>query len=59
MTEKQLSMVFKPFHTTKARGLGVGLALVKRIIERYGGSILLESKENQGTRVHIIFNPAG
>jgi len=59
MTEKQLSMVFKPFHTTKTRGLGVGLALVKRIIERYGGSIFLESKENQGTRVHMIFNPAG
>lgn len=59
MTEKQLSMAFKPFQTTKTRGLGVGLALVKRIIERYGGSIFLESRENQGTRVNMIFNPAG
>lgn len=59
MTERQLSMAFKPFNTTKARGLGVGLALVKRIIERYGGSVFLESKENQGTRVHMIFSPTG
>jgi signal transduction histidine kinase len=57
MTEKQLAQAFKPFYTSKSRGLGVGLALVKRIIERYGGSISLESRENQGTRVDLKLNP--
>ena len=39
MSEKQLSQAFKPFYTTKTKGLGVGLPLAKRIIERFGGSI--------------------
>ncbi len=41
MTPEQLARAFKPFHTTKAQGLGVGLPLAKRIIERMGGSISL------------------
>jgi signal transduction histidine kinase len=36
----------------------VGLALVKRIIERYGGTVALESRENQGTRIDLVLNPA-
>ncbi|HSD61981.1 MAG TPA: ATP-binding protein, partial [Burkholderiales bacterium] len=59
MTEKQLELAFKPFQTTKARGLGVGLSLVKRIIERYGGTVVLESRENQGTRIDLVLHPAG
>lgn len=55
MTREQESMAFKPFYTTKRGGLGVGLVLVKRIMERFGGSISLASKEQVGTEVTLLF----
>lgn len=45
--------VFQPFFTTKPRGLGLGLALVKRIVERVGGSVELASTFGHGTRVTL------
>lgn len=59
MTEAQLALACKPFHTTKRTGLGVGLALVKRIMERFGGSLQLASQVNQGTDVRLTFKLAG
>ncbi|SEE46235.1 sensor histidine kinase [Pseudomonas migulae] len=58
MTKQQQQMVFKPFFTTKQGGLGVGLALVKRIMERFEGSVELASQERQGTRVSLNFKVA-
>ena len=58
MSQQQERMVFKPFYTTKQGGLGVGLALVKRIMERFGGSVSLSSREEEGTRVSLTFNIA-
>jgi two-component system sensor histidine kinase HydH len=58
MTQQQQQMVFKPFFTTKQGGLGVGLALVKRIMERFEGSVELTSQEQEGTRVCLNFKVA-
>jgi signal transduction histidine kinase len=58
MTAQQQQMVFKPFFTTKQGGLGVGLALVKRIMERFEGSVELTSQEQEGTRVRLNFKVA-
>ncbi|MFJ4113992.1 sensor histidine kinase [Pseudomonas sp. NPDC089758] len=58
MSTQQQRMVFKPFFTTKQGGLGVGLALVQRIMERFGGSVSLSSREEEGTRVSLTFNIA-
>ena len=49
MNEKNLSQLFTPFHTTKASGTGLGLALVKRMIEALNGEISVTSKLNIGT----------
>ncbi|MEQ1517660.1 MAG: ATP-binding protein [Usitatibacteraceae bacterium] len=59
MSEAQLELAFKPFHTTKPRGLGIGLTLVKRTLERYRGSVQITSRENAGTRVELTFVLAG
>ena len=41
--------IFQPFFTTKATGTGLGLAVVKRIVEAHRGEVTLESAEGQGT----------
>ena len=58
MTEKQLQAAFKPFQTSKRHGLGVGLAMVKRVMARFGGTVSLSSRENAGTAVRFEFRLA-
>jgi signal transduction histidine kinase len=55
MNEEQRNMAFRPFFTTKRGGLGVGLVLVKRIMDRFGGAVTLESLEGEGTTVRLSF----
>ncbi|WP_409287653.1 ATP-binding protein [Pseudomonas guariconensis] len=55
MSDQQQRMAFRPFFTTKQGGLGVGLVLVKRIMERFAGSVRLSSREGQGTSVSLNF----
>jgi PAS domain S-box-containing protein len=46
---EELRRVFEPYHTTKAKGSGLGLMIVQRIIEEHGGEIELSSKPAEGT----------
>ncbi|KFA91575.1 protoglobin domain-containing protein [Archangium violaceum] len=52
--------IFEPLMTTKARGIGLGLPLVKRIIERHGGSIAYAPREGRGARfvLRLPFQPS-
>jgi signal transduction histidine kinase len=47
--QEHLSKIFAPFFTTKSRGTGLGLAVVKKIIERHQGSIEVKSVVGEGT----------
>ncbi|MDO5760387.1 MAG: ATP-binding protein, partial [Bacteroidota bacterium] len=48
--------VFNPHFTTKQEGNGIGLTIVKTIIESYDGEINFFSKENEGTTFNITFH---
>ncbi|MBM7455974.1 two-component system sensor histidine kinase HydH [Oceanisphaera litoralis] len=58
MSQRQRIMAFKPFYTTKQGGVGVGLMLVKRLMERFGGQVKLTSCEQEGTKVSLRFKVA-
>ena len=46
-------LIFNPLMTTKAKGQGLGLAVVKRLIEALGGQVRFESQEGTGTTFTI------
>jgi len=45
--------IFEPKFTTKSKGMGLGLGMVKNIVENYGGNISFESEINKGTKFII------
>ncbi|MBI5847286.1 MAG: HAMP domain-containing protein [Nitrospirae bacterium] len=49
----RIAKVFDPFFTTKTTGLGLGLALTKRVIEEHKGSVEIKSAEGRGTTFTI------
>jgi signal transduction histidine kinase len=50
--EVQIS-IFKPYFTTKSSGTGLGLAMTKKIIEFWKGTIWFETEEDRGTTFYI------
>ncbi|UCF59620.1 MAG: PAS domain S-box protein [Candidatus Bathyarchaeota archaeon] len=53
ITKKNLRKLFTPLFKTKAKGIGMGLAICKRIISVHRGSIDVKSKEGAGTVVTV------
>ena len=51
--EETLPKIFTPLFTTKAQGMGFGLAICKRIIEAHGGTINVKTALNKGTTFTI------
>jgi signal transduction histidine kinase len=52
-----LEKIFEPFYTTKTSGSGLGLAICKRLVEKHGGWIEVESEKGRGTTMRV-FLPA-
>lgn len=55
MAPEILAQVFKPFFTTKDKGVGLGLPIVRRMVSEQGGSIDIDSGAGCGTRIHVSF----
>jgi signal transduction histidine kinase len=53
ISEENAKRVFDPFFTTKEKGSGLGLPIVKKIIEGHKGTISIRSREGEGTRVEV------
>lgn len=62
MSQEQASRVFDKFYradssTTAVRGTGLGMTIVKHIIDAHGGTVWVDSIPEQGTTVHIVLPP--
>jgi signal transduction histidine kinase len=58
--ENCLASIFDPFFTTKGCGIGMGLAVVLRIVKNYSGKIEVEKSDNSGTTflISLPVNPS-
>jgi two-component system sensor histidine kinase HydH len=54
---RHLESIFNPFFTTKSDGVGLGLAIVSKIVDEHGGQIAVESTSGEGS-VFRVYLPA-
>jgi len=53
--EHMVTRAFEPYMTTKDKGTGLGLPIVKKIVEEHGGSIAIDNGTTGGTCISIVF----
>ena len=52
--KKDLEHIFEPFFSTKNEGTGLGLPIVKKIVDAHGGTVTVDSHFGGGTKVSIV-----
>jgi signal transduction histidine kinase len=58
IASEDLPRIFDPYFTTRRGGTGIGLPIVKNIIDGLGGTLSVQSNANQGTRISIELGDA-
>lgn len=54
ISEELMGKIFDPFFTTKVKGLGLGLAITKRVIEEHKGKVEFRSQEGKGSIITML-----
>ncbi|MGV7030380.1 ATP-binding protein [Methylobacterium symbioticum] len=58
MSPEMLARALAPFSTSREAGRGAGLAIVHGLMKRQNGTISLDSRQNEGTQVRLVFPAA-
>jgi signal transduction histidine kinase len=53
VSRENIQKLFDPFFSTKSTGLGLGLAMTKRVVEEHGGKVDFQSEERKGSTITI------
>jgi PAS domain S-box-containing protein len=56
LSSQEMDQIFQPFYSTKegTQGLGLGLPICQKILERYDGHLVVESQPGRGTKVRLL-----
>ncbi len=54
VAQESINKIWDPFFTTKARGIGLGLTIVRKIVEAHGGQVTISSEAQKGTEVAML-----
>ncbi len=53
---EMMKKIFLPFLTTKTRGIGLGMSVVKKVADLHNAKLEIDSEPNKGTKVKMIFS---
>lgn len=53
--KERINKIFIPFYTTKTHGTGLGMSVVKKVVDLHGGKVEIESQIGKGTKVKLFF----